>query len=67
MIIITQPLWDPWPEPDPVNLVNETITVIEDKNIRTSAILGPDGEPLRIVRARPQIGFDLRPRHARDA
>ncbi len=33
----------------------------EDDDTRVSALLGPDGNPLIIRRARPRIGFDLRP------
>ena len=29
---------------------------------RVSALLGPDGEPLKVGYARPRIGFDLTPR-----
>ena len=29
---------------------------------RVSALLGPDGEPLRVAYPRPKIGFDLTPR-----
>ena len=29
---------------------------------RVSALLGPDGEPLRVGFERPRIGFDLRPK-----
>lgn len=32
---------------------------------RVSAVLGPDGEPLRVGYKRPRIGFDLTPREAR--
>lgn len=31
---------------------------------RISALLGPDGEPLRVGYERPKIGFDLRPRNS---
>lgn len=34
--------------------------VWEDDAFRKSAVLGPDGEPLRLVRKRRRIGFDLR-------
>lgn len=32
---------------------------------RVSALLGPDGEPLLVPYPRPMLGFDLRPRNAR--
>lgn len=32
---------------------------------RISALLGPDGEPLRVGIERPKLGFDLRPRGAK--
>lgn len=31
-------------------------------NYRISALLGPDGEPLRVGIERPKLGFDLTPR-----
>ena len=33
---------------------------------RVSALLGPDGEPLRVGYERPKLGFDLRPRNAKN-
>jgi hypothetical protein len=59
-MIILQPEWDPWP--DPMDHVNETMTIHESRDVRISALLGPDGEPLTIVKRRHKIGFDLRPR-----
>lgn len=62
MIDITQFDWwaHDFDDPEP-----HRISVFEGERDRVSELLGPDGEPLRIVRARPRIGFDLRPLVAR--
>lgn len=36
--------------------------VLDPRSTRVSALLGPDGEPLVIERARMRLGFDLTPR-----
>lgn len=44
----------------PVPLVHES-----GEATRISAVLGPDGEPLRVGFERPKLGFDLRPKGER--
>lgn len=41
------------------------VTVDAPRHERISAILGPDGEPLKVGYARPRLGFDLTPRGKR--
>ena len=38
------------------------VTVYAPDHTRISALLGPDGEPLRVPYARPKLGFDLTPK-----
>lgn len=38
------------------------VTVYPTDHTRISALLGPDGEPLRVPYARPKLGFDLTPK-----
>ena len=35
------------------------VSVDEVRHERISALLGPDGEPLKVGFARPKLGFDL--------
>lgn len=53
-----------WFAPDIVPVLNTTVE--EDEDTRVSALLGPDGNPLIIKRARNRIGFDLRPVQRKD-
>lgn len=48
--VLDDPTECPWPE------------VWHTPTERLSALLGPDGEPLRVPFPRPRIGFDLTPR-----
>lgn len=41
-----------------------SVTVDETRHERISALLGPDGEPLRVGYERPRLGFDLTKRKA---
>jgi hypothetical protein len=36
--------------------------VYQSPSERVSAVLGPDGEPLRVGYERPKLGFDLSPK-----
>lgn len=40
-------------------------TALEAERPATSSLLGPDGQPLAYA-PRPAVGFDLRPREARN-
>lgn len=57
MIIITQNGWD-WDELYEYG-PQQTSDIIEQVHTRLSEVLGPDGEQLVILKARPRIGFDL--------
>jgi len=48
------------------NTPSQTITVWEDPPETYSLVLGPDGEPYKLVSKR-KIGFDLTPRNKQDA
>jgi len=48
------------------NTPSQTITVWEDPPETYSLVLGPDGEPYKLVSKR-KIGFDLTPKEHKDA
>ena len=43
----------------------QPVTVYCPEHARVSALLGPDGEPLKVPYPRHALGFDLRPRKDR--
>lgn len=59
-----------WGDPGEVFYVPEgecwSLEVEPAQHVRVSALLGPDGEPLRVGYQRPALGFDLRPRAQRE-
>lgn len=65
MIVRNDPsLW--WDVLAGTSVVCPVPQVFDAPAVRESALLGPDAQPLLVGYGRPRLGFDLRPREARE-